>query len=70
MKKQILECDFSTDKDRGFTWFRNYQGVATATLSYDGYLQFDSGKHRVLIENIGTPDEKVFVTDISDLNDP
>lgn len=70
MKKQILECDFSSNKERGFFWHRNHQSVGSVTLYYDGLLEFEGSNNRVFIENIGTPDEKVFVTDISDLNDP
>jgi hypothetical protein len=69
MKTEIVPCDFTTAKEKGFTWFRNYQGVGTATLYHDGLLEFQGSKHRVFIENIGTPDEKVIINDISDLDE-
>lgn len=68
MSKQVLECDFSTEEERGYTWFTNHQPTATATLWNDGVLEFSGKNHRVHIENIGTPQEKVIVVDISDLD--
>lgn len=68
-KQMILPCDFSTDKERGFFWHRDHNAVGSATLHYDGLLEFQGSRHRVFIENIGTPEERVIVNDISDLND-
>lgn len=70
MSKQVIQCDFTDgDQERGFTWFdKHYQGIATATLWGDGVLEFSGKNHRVHIENIGTPQEKVIVVDISDLD--
>jgi hypothetical protein len=64
MNKQIIECDFSTDSIRGFTWFNDYQGKATISLVDSGALEFSGEKHKVYVYNIGTANEKVTVVDL------
>jgi hypothetical protein len=61
MSKQLVECDFSTKDERGFTWFINHQGKATVTLLSDGTLEFSGVSRKILIENIGTEDETITV---------
>ena len=68
-KQTIVPCDFSTSKEQGFFWHRDHNAVASATLYHDGVLEFSGSNHRVLIENIGTPEEKVLSYRIGDLND-
>jgi|LakMenE01Jun11ns_1017448.scaffolds.fasta_scaffold9272174_2 hypothetical protein len=64
-KQQIVDCDFSTEKEKGFFWMANHQTVATATL-YPGLIAFQGSKYRIHVENVGTPKEKVTVVDLDD----
>jgi hypothetical protein len=68
-QRAIVPCDFSTSKEHGFFWQRNHNSVASATLYHDGLLEFRGSNYRVVIENIGTPAEKVLSYYIGDLND-
>jgi len=61
MSRQLVECDFGTKDERGFTWFINHDGKATVTLLSDGTLEFSGVSRKILIENIGTKDETITV---------
>jgi len=61
MNKQLVECDFSSKTERGFTWFIDHQGKATVTLLSHGTLEFSGVNRKILIENIGTKDETIRV---------
>jgi|APCry1669188879_1035177.scaffolds.fasta_scaffold433977_1 hypothetical protein len=61
--KQLIGCDFSTNNQRGFTWFDNSIPTAVVTLYKDGTAEFTGVKYRVHIENIGTDEEKVIVVE-------
>ena len=51
--------------------FRNKEmtvAIGSYTVYKDGILEFVGTKHSILVENIGTPDEKVIVNNFSNTN--
>jgi maltose-binding protein MalE len=54
-------------KQAGFWWNRNYNSVASITLTADGNLVFNGRNYDLEIHNIGTDKEKVVVKNGADL---
>lgn len=46
---------------------RDYSGGASVTLDHEGSLVFEGYNHSVVIENIGTKDERVIIKNAADL---
>ena len=56
-------------KHSGIFWNKDMTvAIGSYTVYRDGVLEFVGIKHSILVENIGTPDEKVIVNNISDTN--
>ena len=62
----MKEDGFSED-DIGYFFHRNYSGAANVTLDHEGSLVFEGYNHSVVIENIGTKDERVIIKNAADL---
>ena len=59
--------DFSDESEIGYFFDRNYSGGASVTLDHSGSIVFEGYKHSVVIENIGTKDERVVIKNAADL---
>jgi hypothetical protein len=56
-------------KHSGIFWNKDMTvAIGSYTVYRDGVLEFVGIKHSILVENIGTPDEKVTINDLSDIS--
>lgn len=62
-------ADEGNDDDSVIRYFfdRNYSGGASVTLDHSGSLVFEGYNHSVVIENIGTKNERVIIKNAADL---